>query len=183
MICLGLARMHVRQRRAAELKPGQLFGFLKVLGKLPAKGKNSMYAVECVALSRGGGRFECGKIKEISRCQLVSGDTQSCGCMKGVLWKAAIGRLEGELAKFPEPQALSLQGLPLKPIVPRVRGSRLRCPLCLKSRALKEVTALHGEEFIRVGRHCVYCNKLVAVPGPVVVDQEYDSPIVPISTR
>lgn len=56
--------------KGKPLKEGDVFGKLTVLERSRYNGKNVFYRVQC----------ECGIIKEVQGSQLLSGNTNSCGC-------------------------------------------------------------------------------------------------------
>jgi len=53
---------------------GRKFGKLLVLSKVENKGKNTAFLCRC----------DCGKEKSILTCNLLSGKSASCGCIRGV---------------------------------------------------------------------------------------------------
>ena len=136
-VIIGKAWQMRPRTPVGELKPGQEFGFLRVVRRVyaPAE-KNSRYLVECFAPSKPDGS-PCGRQKEVARCSLVSGDTRSCICMKGKLW-----RVETKLVRE------------------RLRAPSRRCPECFKSKALRGAVVLVGEEFQHVGMYCRYCQRI-----------------------
>ena len=61
-----------------DLRIGSKWGYWEVLAKTVKRYRgNVIYECKCV----------CGKMKDISRIDLVNGRTQSCGCQRGYLCK------------------------------------------------------------------------------------------------
>lgn len=69
---------YLHQIRTKDIS-GETFGFLKVIEMLPSirtgKKWRAMCRVECI---------RCGNVFDVQKDYLVSGDTQSCGCLKSV---------------------------------------------------------------------------------------------------
>lgn len=139
-------------RAVSHLKPGTVFpgSYLRVIQKISAYGeKNSRYLTQCIAPHPE--REYCGVLKEVARCQLVSGDTRSCGCQKNALHMLALANGKPDRTVRKE----------------RIRDPSKRCPECRNWKALKPVYSCVDGTFVDIGRWCKYCQKLVAPPPEV----------------